>query len=298
MELEEPRGERADPRGHMTALPRACFLQQPQACGDTGLASRAVPECTGPGHLHQGCGFPGRVGPGQLGGRASLPSVCVGARERARSQDAQLPGDCPAHPVGSAHGHFPESLHSRAAPSPSSPPGGSRGPRPARSAAFISALGLPGAVNSVLPAAHPSTRPDTGRGGRPGQTGANPARGSRPTQAHGAGGQARLLRGKSSPGAGRVQRRWASLSWTPCSCGFVERRPGAAAACCPGRGQRSHVLGGQTARVLCLPPAASEDPGPRRLALSERPAPSGSVNAGPRQKPQVRGLLQKITPTV
>lgn len=148
----------------MTALPRACFLQQPQACGDTRLASRAVPECTGPGHLHQGCGFPGRVGPGQLGGRASLPSVCVGARERARSQDAQLPGDCPAHPVGSAHGHFPESLHSRPAPSPSSPPGGSRGPRPARSAAFISALGLPGAVNSVLPAAHPSTRPATGRG--------------------------------------------------------------------------------------------------------------------------------------
>lgn len=88
----------ADPRGRVTAHSQ-CSLQQPQAYGDAGLASRAVPECTEPGHLHQGCGVLGRVGPDQQEGGARSHPCSRGhacgrghAARNTRTPGEQLPG--------------------------------------------------------------------------------------------------------------------------------------------------------------------------------------------------------------
>lgn len=86
--------------------PQGCSPERPRAT-ETELALGAVPECTEPGHLLQGRGLLGRVGPGQRGGQGSLPP-CQAARGRGQEY-CQKPGVClPSPDLYSAHGPSPK----------------------------------------------------------------------------------------------------------------------------------------------------------------------------------------------
>lgn len=262
----------------------ACFLQQPWAYEGTGLASRAVPECSEPDLLHQGCGFLGRVGPDQRGERGGLPSVCVWARTRSQehsdargataqptplgslltvtSQSAQLGPPWAWATPGPHRSHEPLLTCQVAHGGPCRPrrrPLSSQPPGPSKSKV----------LKNVLPATQPP-HPTSGAGTGPWL--AYQARGSRlspalaaPTKAHGALGPSSRVPPKGEQVPWWLQRPVRGLRrvisvlqlWLWCKNTGHGAAEGHAV---PARGTEQPLcLADWTARPVCLPSSASKD---------------------------------------